>query len=224
MERENATNDRAFEAEVRDLPAGESAGPGGAYQVEIDKRTGEARFAVDLDGVRYWLIVPPDGRIEDAIAEVQRRTRHARSRLLDPSEGAIDALATRLAAKLQAGIAPVRSHEVATQAAAAAQSPSEHAPRTAPKRRMRHRSLVGTEPVPPDAFIDQWSDLVPHDVFLRLAAERRFPTTREGHRILARWGDVRDAVKVPEPTPPAEPYDPLNEIRAKVGLRPKGGR
>lgn len=78
MDHANATNDRAFEAEVRELPAGESAGPGGAYQVEIDKRTGEAKFAVDLDGLRYWLIVPPDGRIEDALAEVQRRTRLAR--------------------------------------------------------------------------------------------------------------------------------------------------
>jgi hypothetical protein len=112
MERENATNDRAFDAEVRDLPLGESAGPGGAYQVEISKVTGETRFAIDLDGVRYWLIVPPGGRIEDAIAEVQRRTRMARTPRLDAASVGLDAIATRIAKKLQGTFAPVVRHEV----------------------------------------------------------------------------------------------------------------
>lgn len=87
MDHENAPTSRAFEAEVRELPIGESAGPGGAYQVEINKRTGESRFAIDLDGVRYWLIVPPDGRIEDAISEVGRRIRLARMPIAGAERG-----------------------------------------------------------------------------------------------------------------------------------------
>jgi len=110
-----------------------------------------------------------------------------------------DAVAERVALRLQRG----------------------HAPETSKRR--RHRSLVGTAPVPPDAYVDQWSDLVPHDVFLRLALEGRFESARQGQRIIARWGDVQSAIKSLGQER-QQPRDPMNELRAQLGLIPKGGR
>jgi len=45
-----------------------------------------------------------------------------------------------------------------------------------------------------EGFIDQRSNLVPKDVYLRLARAGAFPSRKHGKRVLARWGDVRAAV------------------------------
>lgn len=91
-------------------------------------------------------------------------------------------------------------------------------------KRRRHRSLVGSGPVPGDAYVDQWSDLLPHDVFLRLAAEGRFASVRHGQRIMARWADVQAAIKLLGEEQRTDRRDPMDELRSKLGLLPKGGR
>ena len=86
-------------------------------------------------------------------------------------------------------------------------------------------------PMPDDAYVDQRSGLVPKEVFIRLHREKRIPTMKVGKRILARWGDVKEALR-PRPGEvrvralPAEPKaedDGLDSLRKMVGLQPKGG-
>lgn len=89
------------------------------------------------------------------------------------------------------------------------------------KKWERHRSLIGSEPLPPDAYIDQWSGLIPHNVYLQLASKQLFATVRQGHRILALWGDVQAAMKA-RATPVADaPLDVEEELRASMGLASK---
>jgi hypothetical protein len=50
-------------------------------------------------------------------------------------------------------------------------------------------------PVPDDRFIDQRDGLVPKPLYLRLAREGAFPSSKIGKRVVARWGDVRAAIE-----------------------------
>jgi hypothetical protein len=50
-------------------------------------------------------------------------------------------------------------------------------------------------PVPDDRFVDQRDGLVPKALFLRLAREGAFPSSKIGKRVVARWGDVRAAIE-----------------------------
>lgn len=97
-------------------------------------------------------------------------------------------------------------------------SPVEGPPITKAKRsRKRDRSLIGTDPLPADAYIDQWSGLLPKEVFLRLASQHHFPVYKKGHLVLAKWGDVQAALASLMKTPEA-PLDPEEELRARLGL------
>lgn len=50
-------------------------------------------------------------------------------------------------------------------------------------------------PVLDDRFIDQRDGLVPRALYLRLAREAAFPSSKIGKRVVARWGDVRTAIE-----------------------------
>lgn len=81
-------------------------------------------------------------------------------------------------------------------------------------------------PLSDDAFIDQRSGLVDKAIFLRLARELAFPSYKIGKRILARWGDVRQAIESRQRTiigatgDQAEPT--LDVLRKQMGLLPRG--
>jgi hypothetical protein len=104
--------------------------------------------------------------------------------------------------------------------------------RDATAHRAARKGRGATEPLSDDAYIDQRSGLLAKEVFLRLHREKRIPTTKVGKRILARWGDVKEALR-PQPQaakprqasveePPVD--DGLDGLRRMVGLQPKGGR
>jgi hypothetical protein len=93
------------------------------------------------------------------------------------------------------------------------------------------RPTSPSEPLCDDAFVDQRSGLVPKEVFIRLHREKRIPTKKIGKRILARWGDVKEALR-PQPEAARErptqvestpEHDDLDGLRKMLGLRPKGG-
>jgi len=54
---------------------------------------------------------------------------------------------------------------------------------------------VPAGPVPDDRFIDQRDGLVSKALYLRLAREGAFPSSKIGKRVVARWGDVRTAIE-----------------------------
>lgn len=64
---------------------------------------------------------------------------------------------------------------------------------------------AGDDLLPDDAIIDQTNDRLPdRQLYLRLARRGVFPSQKHGKKILARWGDVRDALcGAPTPTSPA---------------------
>lgn len=82
--------------------------------------------------------------------------------------------------------------------------------------------------LPPDAYIDQNDGRVPKRIYLRLAREEAFPTTRIGKKILAKWSDVEAALVVRRRKPrsriESQATDDLDQIRRDMGLVPRGGR
>lgn len=83
-------------------------------------------------------------------------------------------------------------------------------------------------PSPPDRYIDQNDPRVPKRIFLRLAKEDAFPSTKVGKKILAKWSDVEAALvaRRRKPRSRVEPQatDGLDQIRRDMGLVPRGGR
>ena len=101
-----------------------------------------------------------------------------------------------------------------------------------PQHRGSSRGPSGQVALHDDSFVDQRSGAIDREVFLRLAREGAFPSTKIGKRVLARWGDVKAALQarrrqVPQGPPEAsalqEPDDGLDDIRVRVGLKIKGG-
>ena len=80
----------------------------------------------------------------------------------------------------------------------------------------------------PDRYIDQNDPRVPKRIFLRLAKEDAFPSTKVGKKILAKWSDVEAALvaRRRKPRSRVEPQatDDLDQIRRDMGLVPRGGR
>jgi len=98
--------------------------------------------------------------------------------LLDSRARAIFARAARLEAHLrELGVAPGRSEQ---QVPAKLSAPTPKVP---------------TGPVPEDRFVDQRDGLLPKQLYLRLAREEAFPSSKIGKRVVARWGDVRAAIE-----------------------------
>lgn len=98
--------------------------------------------------------------------------------ILDARARAIFARAARLEAHLrELGVTPGRSER------------QVHAKPSAPTPK------VPTGPIPEDRFVDQRDGLLPKQLYLRLAREEAFPSSKIGKRIVARWGDVRAAVE-----------------------------
>lgn len=85
-------------------------------------------------------------------------------------------------------------------------------------------AAVGAGSLPDDAFIDQTSGLVGHDLYLRLAHAGAFKSKKVGKLLVARWGNVRAALAHTEPggADSNRPRDNLDELRANLGFAPKG--
>lgn len=102
------------------------------------------------------------------------------------------------------------------------------ASRRPPRRRATQRDLISASGPPcDDAFVDQRSGLAPPDLYLRLYRAGVFPARRIGKRIVARWGDVREALggTTTAPAPATgEPENELDGLRREVGLALRGGR
>ena len=98
--------------------------------------------------------------------------------ILDARARAIFARAARLEARLrELGVAPGRSEQ---QVPAKPSAPTPKVP---------------AGPIPEDRFVDQRDGLLPKQLYLRLARERAFPSSKIGKRVVARWGDVRAAIE-----------------------------
>jgi hypothetical protein len=98
-----------------------------------------------------------------------------------------------------------------------------------PQKRRATPQWTAESPLPDDAIIDQRSGLVPKEVFLRLAREGAFRSSKVGKRILAQWGEVKAALvarrrPVPTAAAPGHAQGDLDDIRRSVGLVPKGHR
>ena len=79
-----------------------------------------------------------------------------------------------------------------------------------------------------DAYVDQRSELLDRQTFLRMARRGAFPSKKVGKRVLARWGDIKAALqpkteRVMPNSHSAEGKDDLDNIRKMVGLQPKHG-
>lgn len=98
--------------------------------------------------------------------------------ILDARARAIFARAARLEAHLrELGVAPGRSE------------------RQVPAKPSAPTPKVPTGPIPEDRFVDQRDGLLPKQLYLRLAREEAFPSSKIGKRVVARWGDVRAAIE-----------------------------
>jgi len=97
------------------------------------------------------------------------------------------------------------------------------------QRRKKERLFVPDKPLPDDAIVDQDCVPIPRDLYLRLAREKAFPSTKVGKKIMATWGHVKAAVanydkqhkpSVAKTTPvePADPDDGLDDLRSDLGL------
>jgi hypothetical protein len=90
--------------------------------------------------------------------------------------------------------------------------------------------VAHADATPDDRFVDQRSGLLPKVLYLRLAREGAFPSSKIGKRVVARWGDVRVAVEArrrkirsPEPrngTGTTE-HSNLDALRRRLNLCPK---
>ncbi|MBI3201614.1 MAG: hypothetical protein HYZ29_08735 [Myxococcales bacterium] len=81
---------------------------------------------------------------------------------------------------------------------------------------------------PPDGYVDQNDSRIPKRIYLRLARENAFPSSKVGKKILAKWSDVEAALvaRRRKPRSRIEPQatDDLDQIRRDMGLVPRGGR
>ena len=79
--------------------------------------------------------------------------------------------------------------------------------------------------LPDDAFIDQTNERLPsRRLYLQLARDGAFLSTKVGKKIIARWGDVKAAFSVHRSPKklPSPGDDGLDGLRRNVGLQPKG--
>jgi hypothetical protein len=77
-------------------------------------------------------------------------------------------------------------------------------------------------PLPPDALVDQNNPRVPSEWFKKAAKAGRFPCSKEGHKYIARWGDVQAALSLEALEPPSRTMGPRDTLREALGLRKKG--
>jgi hypothetical protein len=84
-------------------------------------------------------------------------------------------------------------------------------------------AAVGAGSLPDDAFIDQKSGLVAHDLYLRLAHAGVFKSKKIGKLVVARWGNVRAALVQTEAgaAESNQARDDLDELRRSLGFVPK---
>jgi len=94
----------------------------------------------------------------------------------------------------------------------------------------RARDERGATPLPDDTIVDQTSVRAPRELYLRLAREGAFPCVKDGKRVYAFWGEVREALarRMSLRTRPsvrkAEKRidDDLDEVRRLMGVRAAG--
>jgi hypothetical protein len=140
----------------------------------------------------------------------------------DPQES-IGHAADRIADLLAASLA--RIGETLSQKLAAKRRPVNGGERAGPEgspQELAKRPSDGT--LPDDAFIDQRSERVDRQTYLRLARKGAFPSRRIGKRVVARWGDVKAAMESqhrPVPKPGPSQVDELDGLRVAIGLVPK---
>src|SRR6185295_3084547 len=79
---------------------------------------------------------------------------------------------------------------------------------------------VGAVRLPDDAFIDQNSGLVGHDLYLGLARAGAFKSKKVGKRIVAQWGNVRAALHETQAdsTEATQDRDDLDDARRSLGF------
>lgn len=116
--------------------------------------------------------------VEAQLLEAEVLEQESDFLLLDARARAIFARAARLEAQLlELGVTGRRAPQPVAQKADPA------------------AAKVPAGPVPDDRFIDQRDGLVPKQLYLRLAREEAFPSSKIGKRVVARWGDVRTAIE-----------------------------
>jgi hypothetical protein len=84
--------------------------------------------------------------------------------------------------------------------------------------------------LPDDAFVHQDNERLPdRDLYLRLARQGAFPSSKQGKKIVARWGDVKSVLVGSSPTVakasarPIGDEDDLDDARRLMGLKGKAG-
>jgi hypothetical protein len=81
----------------------------------------------------------------------------------------------------------------------------------------------------PTEYVHQNNAPIPKNIYLRLAREGAFPSTKAGKKILAKRVDVVAALEARQRKPPpplsagAGPSDDLDSLRDQLGLQRKGG-
>lgn len=88
----------------------------------------------------------------------------------------------------------------------------------------------GTASLPDDTIVDQTTVRAPRELYLRLAREGAFRSVKDGKRIYAFWGEVREALasRMTLRTTPSvrkvepRPADDLDDVRRLMGVRSSG--
>lgn len=89
-------------------------------------------------------------------------------------------------------------------------------------RRSPERNARDLVPLPDDALVDQDNPRFPKAWFVAAAKAGRFPCVREGRRYIARWADVKAALRLEPLIPRRATTGPKEALRGALGLKGKG--